>query len=380
MPPASAKANAPPQIAAPSAVLVDARDGRVLYRRSARARRAIASATKLMTALVSLEELRLRRRLAAAPYRAGAAESRINLRAGERMAVGDLLRALLLESANDAAVTLAHGVSGSVDDFVERMNVRARELGLKNTRFANPIGLDQPGNFSSALDLSRLTRRLLRNDTFGAIVDLPQARLSTGSRPRTVDNRNELVRRVPWIDGVKTGHTLSAGYVLIGSGERKGARLVSVVLGSPSEARRDSDTLALLDYGFGLYRRMRAVRPGATLARADVAYHGDRQVRLIASRGSTVTVRRGERLRTAIRAPGELEGPLRGGTTVGSVSVLRDGKRVGLVPLVTADSVPGAGALRKLVHSLVRPGVLVTVVALAALATVVLRRRSTAKS
>jgi D-alanyl-D-alanine carboxypeptidase (penicillin-binding protein 5/6) len=360
-------------------VLVDARDGHVLYRRSAGARRAIASATKLMTALVSLEELRLRRRLAAAPYRAGAAESRINLRAGERMAVGDLLRALLLESANDAAVTLAHGVSGSVDDFVERMNVRARELGLASTRFANPIGLDQPGNFSSALDLSRLTRRLLRNDTFAAIVDLPQARLSTGSHPRTVDNRNKLVRRVPWIDGVKTGHTLSAGYVLIGSGERKGARLVSVVLGSPSEARRDADTLALLDYGFGLYRRMRAVRPGATLARADVAFYGDRQVRLIASRGLTVTARRGERVRTAIRAPGELEGPLRGGTTVGSVSVLRDGKRVGLVPLVTADSVPGAGALRKLVHNLVRPGVLVTVVALAAL-TVALRRRSTAKS
>jgi serine-type D-Ala-D-Ala carboxypeptidase (penicillin-binding protein 5/6) len=377
---AAAADDARPEIAAPSAVLVDARDGHVLFRRSARARRAVASATKLMTALLSLEELRLRRRLAAAPYRAGPAESRINLRPGERMSVGDLLRALLLESANDAAVTLAHGVADSVDGFVERMNERAREMNLSDTRFANPIGLDQPGNFSSALDLSRLTRRLLRNDTFAAIVDLPQARLSTGSRPRTVANRNDLVRRVPWIDGVKTGHTLQAGYVLIGSGRRKGARLVSVVLGSPSEARRDSDTLALLDYGFGLYRRARAVRPGATVASADVAFYGDRRVRLIARRGLTLSVRRGQRVRTAVRAPDELEGPIRDGTPVGSVSVFRDGKRVALAPLVTAEPVPGAGTLRKIVHNLLRPGVLVTVVALVALGTVALRRRAAAKS
>jgi serine-type D-Ala-D-Ala carboxypeptidase (penicillin-binding protein 5/6) len=373
-------AQASPQLTAPSAVLVDARDGHVLYRRSARARQSIASTTKLMTALLSLEELPLRRRLAAAPYHAGPAESQINLRPGERMAVGDLLRALLLESANDAAVTLARGVSGSVDGFVERMNRRAEQLGLDGTHFANPVGLDQPGNYSNAIDLSRLTRRLLRNDTFAAIVDLPEARLSTGARPRIVDNRNDLVGRVPWVDGVKTGHTLAAGYVLIGYGKRKGARLVSVVLGSPSEARRDSDTLALLDYGFGLYRRVRAVRRGATVARADVAFYGDRQVRLTASRGLTVSARPGERVRTAVRAPDELDGPLREGATVGSVIVLRAGKRVGLVSLVTAESVPGAGPLRKLVHYLVRPGVVLTVAALAALALMALRRRTGVKS
>lgn len=379
-PEAWAKGGDPPQIAASSAVLVDARDGHVLYRRAARARRAIASATKLMTALLSLEELRLRQRLTAAPYHAAAAESRINLRAGERMAVGDLLRALLLESANDAAVTLARGVSDSVEAFVDRMNERARKIGLRGTHYANPIGLDQPGNFSSALDLSRLTRRLLRNDTFAAIVDLPRARLSTGLRPRTVENRNELVKRVAWIDGVKTGHTLSAGYVLVGSGERKGAHLVSVVLGSPSEARRDSDTLALLEYGFGLYSRVRAVRAGATAASADVAFYGDREVRLTAARAITVTRRRGQRIRTVIRTPDELEGPLRTGSRVGSVTVLREGKRVGRAPLVTAQAVPDAGPFRKLADKLFRPGVLLTVLALAALATAALRRRTAAKS
>jgi D-alanyl-D-alanine carboxypeptidase (penicillin-binding protein 5/6) len=379
-PPASAASTRPPDITAPSAVLVDARDGHVLYRRAARARRPVASATKLMTALVSLEELPLRRRVPAAPYSAGAAESRINLRPGERMTVGDLLRALLLESANDAAVTLARAVSGSVDRFVEQMNRRARALGLTTTHFANPIGLDQPGNFSSALDLSRLTRRLLGNDTFGAIVDLPEARLSSGSRPRTVANRNTLVRRVPWIDGVKTGHTLGAGYVLVGFAKRKGARLVSVVLGSPSEGRRDSDTLALLNHGFSLYRRVRPLRAGATLATADVAFYSDRRVKLAASRDLSVAVRRGERVRKAVKAPGEVDGPLPRGARVGSVSVFRSGERVGLVSLVTAEPVPGAGFLRKVVYRLTRPGVLAIGVALVVLTALALRRLVPAKN
>ncbi len=341
--PSSSAAATRPQPAARAAILVDAGDGHVLYSRAPRSRLAIASTTKLMTALLTLEELPLRRRLAAAPYDPGPAESQIGLRPGERLATVDLLQALLLESANDAAVTLARGVAGSVPRFVTSMNARARRLGLSDTHYANPIGLDDAGNYSSALDLSRLARRLLKNDVFATIVDSPTGRLSTGARERIVSNRNDLVARVPWIDGVKTGHTVMAGNVLVGSGTRKGVRLVSVVLGEPSQARRDADTLELLNYGFARYRRLRPLRAGETVAAARVADHGGREARLTVARDVALTVRRGERLRTVVAVPAELHGPLEKGDRVGEASILRGGKLVKTAAVVTAESVPSAG-------------------------------------
>jgi D-alanyl-D-alanine carboxypeptidase (penicillin-binding protein 5/6) len=304
-----------------------------------------------MTALISFQQLPLRRRLEASDYRAGAAESRINLREGERIAVRDLLLGLLLESANDAAVTLARGTTGSVQAFVARMNERAGRLELRDTHYENPIGFDDSQNYSSALDLAKLARTLLRNRTFAAMVDLPSARLRTGSRQRIVANRNRLVASVPWIDGVKTGHTQGAGYVLVGSGTRKGVPLVSVVLGAPTEGLRDSDTLALLRYGFGLYRVARPVRRGVAEATANVKYFGDREVPLVARRSVRVPVRRGQRVRTRVAAPDEVEGPLPRGARVGSVTVFKDGRRVRLLGLYTAEAVPEAGLVRKLVRS-----------------------------
>jgi serine-type D-Ala-D-Ala carboxypeptidase (penicillin-binding protein 5/6) len=369
---ALAQRSGAPGVSAGSAIVVDARDGHVIYRKAANTRRPIASATKLMTALLSMEHLSLRRRLRAAPYQAAPAESQINLAPGERMSVADLLRALLLESANDAAVTLARGASGSVDRFVRMMNERARELGLGHTGFANPVGLDEAGNFSSARDLAALTSVVLRREFLADTVDMASARLLTGSHPRIVDNRNDLVARVPWIEGVKTGHTSQAGYVLVGAGTRNGARLVSVVLGTPSEAARDADTLALLDYGLGLYRRVAPLRRGRSVADAKVAFFGDRKVAIEPRRTVAVSVRRGERVSTRIDAPGEIDGPVAAGAQVGQASVFVDGRRVRTVPLVTADAVPKAGFARKVAHWLVRP---LTLVALLAVALMVLGRR-----
>jgi D-alanyl-D-alanine carboxypeptidase (penicillin-binding protein 5/6) len=346
-PAAGAQQRRGPHVDAAAAVVVDGRDGRVLYARARSERRPIASATKLMTALVAIDELPLHRRVRAVPYRAAAAESRIDLRPGERMSVADLLRALLLESANDAAATLAVRAAGSVRDFVRAMNAKARSLGLGGTHFANPIGLDQPGNYSTATDIARLARRVLANDFLAATADMPRARLGTGARPREIANRNRLVARVPSMEGVKTGHTLGAGYVLVGAATRKGAQLVSVVLGEPSEAARDADTLALLRHGFSFYRRVAAVRRGVTLARPQVEYYGDREVALVAARRVSLTVRRGERVRTVVQAPAEIGGPLPAGARVGTVRVVHRGRVVRTVPLVTADAVPEAGILRK---------------------------------
>src|SRR5215218_8137110 len=250
--PAAARA-AEPAPAVPSAaaaIVVDGRNGETMFAKRADARREIASTTKLMTALLALERGKARDVFTAPPYDALPAESRIDLRPGERMTVKDLLKALLLESANDAAVTIAEGVAGSREAFVEEMNERAAELSLADTSYANPIGLDDPQNYSTARDLAALTLRLMRRPRFARIVDMPEAELESGAHARVVDNRNDLIASHPWVTGVKTGHTLEAGEVLVGSARGAGgASVISVVLGEPSEAARDADTLRLLRWG-----------------------------------------------------------------------------------------------------------------------------------
>jgi serine-type D-Ala-D-Ala carboxypeptidase (penicillin-binding protein 5/6) len=342
-------AERPPDVAsAEAAIVVDGRNGEVMFAKNVDSRHAIASTTKLMTALLAFERARPRQVFSAPPYNPLPPESRINLQAGERMTVRDLLEALLLESANDAAVTLAEGISGTREDFVAEMNERAAEVGLDDTSYANPIGLDDPANYSTARDLAALSVRLMRRPRFRRIVDMPEAELESGARPRVIDNRNQLVARYPWVTGIKTGHTIQAGDVLVGSASgRGGARVISVVLGEPSEAARDADTLALLRWGLGRFRRVEALDPQRPLARADIEYRDERAA-LVPRRRAEVLVREGERIERRVRAPKEVDGPLPAGERVGSVTVLVNGAPVRRVALVTAAEVPGAGTLRVL--------------------------------
>jgi serine-type D-Ala-D-Ala carboxypeptidase (penicillin-binding protein 5/6) len=348
--PAGAAAQKPPDVSsAAAAIVVDGRNGEVMFAKRPDERRAIASTTKLMTALLALERARPGDVFTAPEYNALPAESRINLRAGERMTVHDLLEALLLESANDAAAAIAENLSGSRDAFVAEMNVRAQELGLDNTSYANPIGLDDPANYSTARDLATLTRLLLKRPRFARVVDMPVAELESGSIPRVIDNRNTLIASTPWVTGVKTGHTTNAGYVLVGSAKgRGGAKVISVVLGEPSEPARDADTLELLAWGLKQFKRVQVLDPRRALARADIRYYEDEQARLVPRRAAVVTVRRGERIRRRVRSREELEGPMPAGARAGAVSVFVDGQRVRRVALVTATEVPDAGTLRVL--------------------------------
>jgi serine-type D-Ala-D-Ala carboxypeptidase (penicillin-binding protein 5/6) len=364
-PGSAAAAEPPPRVpTAQAAIVVDARDGTVMFAKHPDEERAIASTTKLMTALLSLEEAKPGEVFTAPAYDAMPAESRINLRDGERMTVQDLLEALLLESANDAAVDLAENISGSRDAFVDQMNDRAAELGLDHTSYANPIGLDDPGNYSSARDLATLARTLLRNRRFARIVDSPEAALESGSHPRVVENRNDLVAAYPWVDGVKTGYTQNAGNVLVGAAERgRRARVVSVVLGEPTEAARDADTLTLLRWGLARFNRVRVLARGRPLASAEVRYR-DESARLVPRRDVVLTVRDGQHLGRRVEAPDELEGPLDRGEPVGSVTVLVDGRRVRRVALVTAAEVPGAGTLRVLLSDLGVPLTILIVLAI----------------
>ena len=361
------QAQRPPAIpGAQAAIVIDARDGEVMFAKQAGQRRQIASTTKLMTALLTLENARPKTVFSAADYVAAPVESQIGLRPGEQMTVKDLLEALLLESANDAAVTLAEGISGTREAFVAAMNERAGELGLEDTSYANPIGFDDPLNYSTARDLSRLALELMRRPRFARIVDLPVAELDSGARPRVIDNRNTLIAAYPFVSGVKTGHTLQAGYVLIGAAGSgaSGGKVISVVMGEPSEPARDADTLALLRWGLGRFQRVRVIDRRRTLARAAIEYRDDETARLVPARSAEVTLRDGEEVRRLVDAPKQLEGPLPARARVGSVTVLIDGERVRRVALVTAAEVPEAGTLRVLLSEVGVPLTLLFVLVL----------------
>ena len=375
--PASAPAAAP-AIRAPAAILVEPATGDVVFQRQARRERPIASTTKLMTALVTLEHAKLSQVMTTVRYRASPAESVIGLRAGERMTVADLLRGLLLASANDAAATLAERVGGSDRAFVALMNRRARQLGLTHTHYANAIGLDALGNYSSAEDLVKLTLILRRNAFFRAVTDLPRATLRTGAHPRTILNRNLLVRAVPEANGVKTGHTSTAGYILVASASKAGVTVISVVLDEPSEAARDSDSLALIRYGLNRYHRVTAVRSGHAYATVKLA-HRDQRAQLVAARTVVRTARRGERLPVrVVGVPRELDGPLPAGTRVGTIEVRWRGRTVASVPLVTRRAIAEASLWQRGDDLLGRTlaVVILSALALASLQLVLLRRRA----
>jgi D-alanyl-D-alanine carboxypeptidase (penicillin-binding protein 5/6) len=343
----AAPAGGPPQLQARAWVLEDGRTGSVLAGRAPARRLPIASTTKLMTAHLALEKLPLGKRVRMAPYSAIPGESLLGLPAGTPISVRDLLYSLILESANDSAHTLAQAVGGTQARFVAEMNRSAAALGLADTHYSNPIGLDAPGNYSSARDLATLTRTLLRDPTFALIADSPSAVLHSLDPPRTISTRNTLLLAAPWITGVKTGHTLGALYVEVGSAQRKGVRLISAVLGAPSEAQRDSESLQLLDYGFSQYRVRHPVRPREVIASPSIRYSGG-ELSLRAAHPITVGVRRGERLQRTIRAPDEVTGPVRRGRRLGRVTVALDGRVAGRAALLAARSIPEASSFDKL--------------------------------
>ena len=334
-------AESPPQVEARAWALVDAGTGEMLTSHGVARQLPVASTTKLMTAYVALKELPLDRIVRAFPYEAEYGESLLGLRPGQRISVRDLLYGLILRSGNDAAYDLARAAAGGERRFVRQMNEYAAALGLADTHYANPIGLDQRGNHSSARDLATLTRRLLANPVFARIAGSRRAVLRSVRPRRRIESINELLFLRPWVTGVKTGHTFGARYVLVGSGRRKGVDLIAVAIGAPTDEDRFRDDLELLEYGFSQYRRRLPVRAGQVFARPSIRYAGG-ELPLRAARTVAVGVRRGESVQVAVRAPGEVEGPIRRGAELGAATVYVDDRHVATVSLRTWRSVPEA--------------------------------------
>jgi D-alanyl-D-alanine carboxypeptidase (penicillin-binding protein 5/6) len=380
---AAAEPACPAAVTAPSAIVIEVSTMAVACAKAPDQRRPIASTTKLMTALLALERAKLSETFETSSYRPSAGESVIGLQPGERMQVRDLLRGLLVNSGNDAAMALATGIAGSERAFVRMMNRRARELGLDDTHYGNPIGLDEPGNYSSARDLVRLALVLRTNPFFRKTVDAPAVTLVSGAHPRTFDNRNRLVRQYGWVNGVKTGHTRLAGYVLVGSGRRHGVQVVSAVLGTAGYGPRDAQSVALLRAGLHGFFNITAARAGGHVdgvGRVPIRYRPGAGLALVIGRDVRAIVPRGRRDLVAVRAvqvPAEVAGPIRKGQRLGTAEVLRAGKRIATVPLVAADAIPEAGPAQRIKAWFTRPLAIVLAFAVLGGTVVVAQRRRT---
>jgi D-alanyl-D-alanine carboxypeptidase (penicillin-binding protein 5/6) len=377
---AARKATVPaaPSLPVTGASLIVAGTNTPLWSYNGDAELPIASTTKLMTALVVLQHVKnLNTVFAQTDWSPAAADSQIGLIPGERMTVHDLLVALLLPSADDAAEDLAYNVGGgSVARFVAMMNADARALGLDHTHYSTPIGLDTPGNYSSPDDLVRLGDYMMRNwPFFRATVGLSSATLTSGRYVRHVVNTDDLVGKISWISGIKTGHTDDAGYVLVSQGTRGGLTLIASVLGTTSEYERDKSALALLQWGFSTFEVVRPVRAGEAFARRAVPYEVAPAL-IIAKRGYRTVVARNVRVRVEVGKLRKLAGPMAKGTVVGQLKVLVPGRPAVRIPLILARRLPAVSALTKVGHFVKRPfTLLVLALLIGGAAVAVLKRR-----
>ncbi len=329
-----------PELDGRAYILVDLDTGQVLASRAATDRLPVASLTKIMTAVLVLERTRLHDVVEVTPEAAGdgvtAGVSELGLVAGERIRVEDLLYALLLQSANDAAVALAEHVSGSVDAFVADMNTRARRLGLRDTRFFSPNGLDDRG-FSTAADLVALTSAAYRRPGFATIVatKLHEIPAPDGAPPRTVQNRNVLLWLYAGAVGVKTGFTTPAGFCIVAVAERDGVRLAAVVLGGVNEVFSEAATL--LDHGFTAFERREVITVGEALGTVDV---GGRPVEVTSGGSLQALVPVDAEVRRRIVVDGAVGFPPSPGEDIGTVVVSVPGLRIGEVPLEVREVPP----------------------------------------
>jgi D-alanyl-D-alanine carboxypeptidase (penicillin-binding protein 5/6) len=339
----------PPTIRARAAVLEDLHTGEVLFSLHPDERRPVASLTKLMTALLVLRSAHPSEVVTVGPDAAAQGAqilgvSELGLKLGERITVAQLLYALLLQSANDAAVALADHVSGSVDAFVADMATEAARLGLHRTHFLSPNGLDDRG-FTTARELAAISRQDFRIPLFAKIArskfhDIP----APSGPPRHIQNRNALLWLYPGAIGGKTGYTSSAGYCLMAAARRHGRSVLALVLGEPSTFNSFDDAAALLDYGFHAFTEKTLITEGAALPPVPL---GTERIPVAAGRGLRRLIRveqAGQVTRRVALSP-RLVGPVAVGGRIGTVTFAAGDEVLGSVPLVVA-ALPRPGPRR----------------------------------
>ena len=313
-------------VSARSAIVLDAVSGRTLYEKDADRQSLIASTTKIMTALIVCQQCNVLDRMRIPAEAVGIEGSSMYLREGEVLTVQELLYGLMLSSGNDAAVALAIYCGGTVEGFVQLMNDKARLLGLKDTHFENPNGLDAPGHYSTARDLAALAAYSMEDPIFRKTVS--SKTVTVGER--YLRNHNKLLWLLEGADGVKTGYTKAAGRILVSSATRNERRIVAVTLDAPDDW---TDHKKLLEEGFSRYSVRKVVRAGDYVGTLEVAGGGDTEVTVYASEDYHYALARDEQVHLVLPGPGFVYAPVPEGGDAGVVYVTVQGKAVGKIPV-----------------------------------------------
>ena len=322
-------------ISAECAILIDAQTGRVLYEKQAEEKSLIASATKIMTALVICEQTNVLDRVKIPKEAVGIEGSSMYLKEGEVLTVQELLYGLMLQSGNDAAVALAIYCGGTVEGFTELMNDKDHRLGMTQSHFANPNGLDSPGNYSTARDMAILTAYAMQNPIFAQTVSTKTITIGE----RCLRNHNKLLWQLEGANGVKTGYTKAAGRILISSVTRMGRQLIAVTFNAPDDWQ---DHKTLIEDGFSRFTVQQLVRQGQTLGQLELAGGQETSVDLIAAEDFSYSLAQGERVTISLPEAGFAYAPVAEGQEAGFAHILVDGTAVAKVPLVYGATIERA--------------------------------------
>ncbi len=332
-------ADSVPSVSAKSAVLMDAETGRVLFGKDENTRRGMASTTKIMTALVALEQCEPNRLVTVAPEACGVEGSSVYLFPEEQITMETLLYALMLQSANDAAEAIAYEISGSIEGFAALMNEKAKAFGLSDTHFENPHGLDHKEHYTTALELAEIAAKALEHELFCQIVSTKKKAipLHNGEATRLLVNHNRLLREYEDIIGIKTGYTRATGRTLVSAAKRDGVTLICVTLDDGNDW---ADHRALLDYGFSLYESFEIAKIGEYSMQIPVC--GGEASAVLVQNTEALTVHLPKNHGT-ISAVWELPQFLYAGfekyAEVGRIRFFSDGVEIGMLKLLTTESI-----------------------------------------
>ncbi len=325
-----------PRVSAESAVLIEADTNEIIYKLNDEKRLPMASTTKIMTSLIALENGDLDEEFSIPADAVGVEGSSVYLKEGETVTLRDLLFALMLESANDAAAAIAYRIGGDVERFSELMNKKAQELGLENTHFTNPHGLDDKDHFTTSYDLAKLTCIALANEEFERIVSTRETDAFLCGTPRKLVNHNRLLNSLDGAIGVKTGFTRRSGRCLVSAVKRDGVLTVAVTLNDPNDW---SDHRSLHEYGQSLYKRRKLTEPGSISVDIPVIGGEKSKVRCSCDDTLLVVLKNKEKTKLTVEAPRFVPAPVRRGDAIGKVVFCVHGKTVGSAPLYAESDV-----------------------------------------
>ncbi len=342
-----------PLLAAKSYLLYDYTSNQILVNQNGDARMEPASLTKLMTAYLAFDALKhgtlsLEQQLTvpAAAVRNRSDESRMLLKPGQNVKVDDLLRGLIVQSGNDAAITLAVNIAGSEAGFVDMMNQEAKRLGMSNTHFTNPVGMPDAEHYSSAVDLAVLAAAIVR--------DYPQHYPLFALREFTFNNvtqanRNRLLWLDPYADGMKTGHTESAGFCLVGSAQRDNHRLITVMFGADTDSLRATESQNLMNFGFQNFDAIRLYKKDQPVTQVRVWKGTDSSLDVGFRRDLFLTIPKGmlAQLKATMETHQPILSPILSGQQIGVLKLTLDGKPYAQFPLLALDSVPLANVFSR---------------------------------